>query len=136
MRRRIVIADDDSTMINLISTRLSMALFDVIPAESGPEAVRLIRKSEPVAAILDVNMPGGTGLEALSILKADPIMSKLPVMMLSGERDPDTVMNAMSAGADDYMVKPFNPERFLERVNRLTQGSGVSWGKASPVWEL
>mgnify|MGYP001550446374 FL=1 len=100
MRRRIVIADDDSTMINLITTRLNLALFDVFSAESGPEAVRLIRKSEPVLAILDVNMPGGTGLEALGILKGDPVTSKLPVMMLSGERDPDTVLNAMSAGAD------------------------------------
>jgi DNA-binding response OmpR family regulator len=136
MRRRIVIADDDSTMINLITTRLSLALFDVIPAESGPEAVRLVRKSEPVAAILDVNMPGGNGLQALGALKADPVTASLPVMMLSGERDPDTVMNAMAAGADDYMVKPFNPERFLERVNKLAQGSGVRWGKSTPVWEI
>lgn len=136
MRRRIVIADDDSTIINLVSMRLSMELFDVLSAESGPEALRLIRKSEPVAAILDVNMPGGDGLAALGALKGDSVTCRLPVMMLSGDRDPDTVMSAMSAGANDYMVKPFNPERFMERVNRLVQGSAVQWSKSAPVWEL
>ena len=136
MRRKIVIADDDSTIINLVSLRLGMARFDVLPAESGPEAVRLIRCADPVAAILDVNMPGGDGLKALGVLKADPATAKLPVMMLSGDRDPDTVMHAMGAGANDYLVKPFHPERFLERVNRLVQGSAVKWGKTAPVWEL
>ena len=136
MRRRIVIADDDSTILNLVSMRLSMARFDVLAAESGPEALRLIRKSEPVAAILDVNMPGGDGLAALGALKGDSFTCKLPVMILSGDRDPDTVMSAMSAGADDYMVKPFHPERFMERINRLVQGSAVNWSKTAPVWEL
>ena len=77
MRRRIVIADDDSTMINLITTRLNLALFDVLAAESGPEAIRLIRKSYPVLAILDVNLRAGNGLEALGLLKGDPVTNRL-----------------------------------------------------------
>jgi DNA-binding response OmpR family regulator len=113
-----------------------MALFDVLSAESGPEALRLIRKSEPVAAILDVNMPGGDGLAALGALKGDSVTCRLPVMMLSGDRDPDTVRSAMNAGANDYMVKPFNPERFLERVNRLVQSNAVVWNRSAPTWEL
>jgi CheY-like chemotaxis protein len=91
MRRRIVIADDDSSIVSLVSMRLRMGRFDVLSAQSGPEALRLIRKSEPVAVILDVNMPGGDGLAALSALKGDSATCRLPVMMLSGDRDPDTV---------------------------------------------
>ncbi len=141
MKRRIVIADDDPTIISLVSLRLGLARFEVLSASSGPEALALIRSAEPVAAILDVRMPGGSGLSALDAIKADPATSNLPVMMLTGERDPDTVMTAMGAGASDYMVKPFHPDRLLERVNRLVKSSAMVWGKPAaandaPVWEL
>jgi DNA-binding response OmpR family regulator len=141
MKRRIVIADDDPTIISLVSLRLGLARFDVLSAANGPEALALIRSMEPVAAILDVRMPGGGGMSALDAIKADPFTSKLPVMMLTGESDPNTVMTAMGAGASDYMVKPFNPERLLERVNRLVKSSAMVWGKPAPandgpVWEL
>lgn len=140
MKRRIVIADDDSTIVSLVSLRLGLASFDVLSAESGPAALELIRNSEPVAVLLDVKMPGG-GLEALEAIKSDPRTTDLPVMMLTGERDPGTVMSAMGAGASDYMVKPFNPDRLLQRVQRLVKSSAMVWGKsaasqAAATWEL
>ena len=140
MQRRIVIADDDLTILSLVSMRLGLARFDVLSAESGPAAMALIHKSEPMAVILDVRMPGG-GMETLAALKADPHTAALPVMMLSGERDSELVMAAMDAGAADYMVKPFNPDRLLERVQRLVKSSAMVWNKtaaspAAPVWEL
>ena len=141
MKRRIVVADDDPTIISLVSLRLGLAKFDVISAANGPDALALIRRVEPVAVILDMRMPGGGGMTALDAIKSDPVTSNLPVMMLTGERDPDTVMTAMGAGASDYMVKPFNPDRLLERVNRLVKSSAMIWGKPAPAndgptWEL
>jgi len=140
MQPRIVIADDDLTIISLVSLRLGLARFDVLSAETGADALKLIAKSEPSAVILDVKMPGG-GLETLDRIKANPVTQNLPVMMLSGERDTATVMSAMGAGAADYMVKPFNPDRLLERVNRLVASSAMVWPRgaaapAAPVWEL
>jgi len=121
--------------------RLGLTKFDVISAANGPDALALIRRVEPVAVILDMRMPGGGGMTALDAIKSDPVTSNLPVMMLTGERDPDTVMTAMGAGASDYMVKPFNPDRLLERVNRLVKSSAMIWGKPAaandgPTWEL
>ncbi len=141
MKRRIVVADDDPTIISLVSLRLGLAKFDVISAANGPDALALIRRVEPVAVILDMRMPGGGGMTALDAIKSDPVTSNLPVMMLTGERDPDTVMTAMGAGAGDYMVQPFNPDRLLERVNRLVKSSAMIWGKPAPAndgptWEL
>ena len=138
MKRRIVIADDDSMIVSLISLRLSLAQFEVLSASNGDDALALIRKSEPVAAILDMQMPGKTGIDVLEAIKADPATSKLPVMMLTGERDPDIVMRAVGSGACDYMVKPFHPDRLLERVSRLVRSSAMTWTKASEseVWEL
>jgi DNA-binding response OmpR family regulator len=138
MKRRIVIADDDATIIHLVSLRLGLAGFDVLSAQCGPAALELIQRSEPHAAILDVGMPGG-GLAALDAIKSDPRVSNLPVMMLTGERNPDMVMNAMGSGAGDYMVKPFDPERLLERVLRMVKSSAMVWtppAVGEPVWEL
>jgi DNA-binding response OmpR family regulator len=136
MKRRIVIADDDPIILSLVSLRLEMADYEVLSAKNGEEALALIRESEPVAAILDMQMPFKTGIDVLDAIKADPRTDKLPVMMLTGERDTGMVMQAMDAGAGDYMVKPFQPDRLLERVNRLVRSSVMVWRKPASVWEL
>jgi len=139
MKRRIVIADDDPIILSLVALRLEIADYEVLSAKNGEEALALIRQSEPVAAILDMQMPLKTGIAVLDAIKADPRTDKLPVMMLTGERDTGMVMQAMGAG--DYMVKPFQPDRLLERVNRMVRSSAMVWTKPSsavtaPTWEL
>ncbi|MEY4706863.1 MAG: hypothetical protein RJB58_586 [Pseudomonadota bacterium] len=148
MRRCIVIADDDPTIISLVKLRLGMARYNVLSANDATAALKMVQDNQPVAVILDVQMPGGGGLSALQKIKSDPRLSGLPVMMLTGERDPGTVMQAMSGGAGDYMVKPFNPDALLERVSRLIKSSAMVWANplvspvvkpasaAGPVWEL
>jgi DNA-binding response OmpR family regulator len=65
-------------------------------------------------------------------IKSDPRTSSLPVMMLTGERNAETVLQAMDGGADDYMVKPFLPDALLERVSRLVSKAG----KTAATWEI
>jgi DNA-binding response OmpR family regulator len=79
----------------------------------------MVRAKRPLLLILDIQMPGGGGLSALSKIKADPQTSAVPVMMLTGERNPETVLLAMEGGADDYLIKPFHPDALLRRVSRL-----------------
>jgi DNA-binding response OmpR family regulator len=143
MQNCVVIADDDPTIIELVKLLLGMAHYNVVATNDAIAALAMVRAKEPVAVILDVQMPGGNGslpggLAALAKIKADPQMNKLPVMMLSGERGTQTVMQAMTSGADDYMVKPFDPDTLLERVARLVKSSTMVWGKsaAAPTWEL
>ena len=136
MKRSIVIADDDPMIISLVSLRLEIAGYEVLSARNGEEALELIRKRHPAAAILDIDMPFRSGIEVLDAIKADPETDKLPVMILTGERDSDTVMQAMGSGAGDYMVKPFQPDRLLERMNRLVQSNVMQRMHAPPVWEL
>lgn len=137
MKRCIVIADDDPIIVDLVKLRLGMARFHVVSTHDAATALEMVRTEQPVAVILDVQMPG-SGLEALAKIKADPETAKLPVLMLTGERNPETVMTAMNKGANDYMVKPFNPDALLERVSRLVKLSTMSWDKAlpAPVWEI
>jgi DNA-binding response OmpR family regulator len=141
MQRCIVIADDDPTIIDLVKLRLGLARYHVVSANDAATALELVHAKTPAVVILDVKMPGG-GLSALASIKSDPRLSALPVMMLTGERDPEIVMQAMSGGANDYMVKPFNPDALLERVSRLAKSSAMVWGSrgqvtaATPTWEL
>jgi DNA-binding response OmpR family regulator len=137
MKRCIVIADDDPIIVDLVKMRLGMARFRVVSARDAATAMEMVRTEQPVAVVLDVQMPG-SGLEALAKIKADPETAKLPVLMLTGERTPQTVMAAMKGGADDTMVKPFNPDALAERVSRLIKLSTMNWDKAlpGPVWEI
>jgi DNA-binding response OmpR family regulator len=128
MQRCIVIADDDPTIINLVKLRLEMARYTVVATHDANAALDMVRSSEPVAVILDVRMPGG-GLAALAEIKSDPRLNKLPVMMLTGERGAEIVLEAMTGGADDYMVKPFHPDVLLERLMRLIKSSTMVWGE-------
>ena len=137
MNRCIVIADDDPIVVDLVKMRLGMARFHVVSTRDAATALEMVRTEQPVAVILDVQMPG-SGLAALAKIKADPETAGLPVLMLTGERNPETVMTAMNSGANDYLVKPFNPDALLERVSRLVKLSTMSWDKAlpAPVWEI
>jgi len=135
MQRCIVVADDDPTVVNLVKMRLGMAQYTVVTAEDADQAIAMVRAKDPIAVILDVQMPGGGGLSALSRIKADPKTCGLPVMMLTGERNAETVLQAMDAGADDYMVKPFLPDVLAERVSRLVHKAGKA-PAAPTTWEL
>ena len=121
--------------MTLVSLRLEADDYEVIGAPSGEDALEQIRRHAPHAAILDVQMPGGGGLAALEQIKADPATAGMPVMMLTGERNPETVMQALSGGAADYMVKPFNPDMLAERVARAIRNSPAR-ARDPPVWEL
>ena len=119
MQGCIVVADDDPVIIDLVKLRLGPAHYDVVAVQDAAAVQAMVRAKRPVLVILDVQMPGGGGLSALSKIKADPQTSAVPVMMLTGERNPETVLLAMEGGADDYLVKPFNPDALLQRVSRL-----------------
>jgi DNA-binding response OmpR family regulator len=116
----IIVADDDPTIIDLVKLRLDMAQYEVVTTHDAGAVPAMVRARQPALVILDVRMPGGGGLSALSAIKADPETCTIPVMMLTGERNPATVLLAMQSGADDYVVKPFHPDTLLQRVSRLT----------------
>ena len=123
MKRRIVIADDDPAIVTLVSSSLQADRYEVFAGSNGAEALSHIRRHRPHAAILDIRMPGTDGVAALEEIKADPALSAIPVMMLTGERNPEIVMQALSCGAADYMVKPFHPDTLVERVERMIRNA-------------
>jgi CheY-like chemotaxis protein len=117
VRSAVVVADDDSAVVALVAATLRNFGMDCQGAANGPEALERIRQSLPQAAVLDVNMPGMDGYQVLSAIRAD----KLPVrvVLLTARQQETDILRGFTLGADDYIVKPFNPLELAARLKRL-----------------
>jgi diguanylate cyclase (GGDEF)-like protein len=112
--RKILVVDDDLQMLEIVKLCLITEGYDVKTAESADEAFPLLEQWAPHVVILDVNLPGITGLQALQKLKT---MSKQPtVLLVSGNNSTEAVCLGLDAGADDYICKPFAPLELLSRL--------------------
>lgn len=120
-RYRVMIAEDDRGVLELVRIRLGLAGYQVSYARDGVEALKAITATRPDAAILDINMPELDGLEVLKAIKANRATAHIPVMMLTARNAPADVQTAISLGASDFLAKPFDDEVLLRRVARLVQ---------------
>ena len=118
---RILLVDDDPALRTLLRTTFEVADVDVTEADSAEAARRRIRESHPNVIVLDVNMPGTTGLELCAELKADPQTSDIPIILLTGSTG-GTSAAAKRAGADAFVRKPFSPLELLAVAERLAGG--------------
>ncbi|KAM0756019.1 hypothetical protein T439DRAFT_320710 [Meredithblackwellia eburnea MCA 4105] len=112
----VLLADDNDDLRRYIAGVLSKA-FHVIQARNGQEALDLCRKSLPHLVISDAMMPKLDGMGLLAALRNDPSTALLPVIFLSAQAHPDARVQALTAGADDFIVKPFQSKELLARVN-------------------
>src|SRR5207237_535818 len=101
----------------VVRSALQSLGMDVRPASSGSEALRLIREVSPHAAVLDVNMPGMDGFEVLAAIRKEGLPVR--VVMLTARQHEKDVLRGFELGADDYVVKPFNPLELVARLKRL-----------------
>jgi response regulator RpfG family c-di-GMP phosphodiesterase len=138
---RILLVDDDPALRILVATTFEVADVEVVEAEDAAGARRQIRHARPNVIVLDVNMPGTTGLELCRELKSDEATKDIPVVLLTGS-DGGTSASAKSAGADAFIRKPFSPLELLAVAERLAGGLyGVPFratkkGSAEPGEEL
>ncbi|HEX2901880.1 MAG TPA: response regulator [Jatrophihabitans sp.] len=111
-----LIAEDDSDIRELVTAKLGSAGFRVIAVADGVSALAAIREQRPTIALLDVMMPGTSGLEVLAELRRDAATAAIPVILLSARSQEFDVQTGIASGASDYIVKPFSPRELLERV--------------------
>ena len=116
---RIMIAEDDEAILELLVTRMRIAGYHTTQEKDGQAALDSIRRTPPSACILDVNMPKLDGFQVLKRMRADPLTAHVPVLVLTARRAPDDIRTAIRLGATDYLSKPFNDEQLLARVARL-----------------
>ncbi|HLK69068.1 MAG TPA: response regulator [Bryobacteraceae bacterium] len=116
-RPRILIADDDPTVIALVRASLKNFGMDIETAANGRSAMEAIRRYQPHAAVIDVNMPGMDGYEVLSAIRTEGLHVR--VLLLTARQQESDVIRAFTLGADDYVVKPFGPMELVARLKRL-----------------
>lgn len=116
----VVIADDEVDIRDLVEMLLTDEGFRVVTVPDGTAAVEATRRELPAVLLLDVMMPGGmNGLEALRLLRADPKTASIPIALLTARARDAHIQEGLAVGADEYLVKPFDPETFVDRVHSL-----------------
>ena len=118
---RILLVDDDPALRTLLKTTFEVADVAVVEAEDAAAARRKIRSARPDVIVLDVNMPGTTGLELCAELKAAPATRDIPIVLLTGSEG-GTEAAAKKAGANAFVRKPFSPLELLAVAERLVGG--------------
>jgi len=116
---RILIADDDPQMLDLLSTILEEEGFEVIKTENGEEAVRASLKELPSLILLDIHMPKMDGLQACKTIKENPATMSIPVVMITVEGSLSEIRQAMGYGAKSYITKPSTKEEILGVVKSI-----------------
>jgi two-component system response regulator VicR len=115
---KILVAEDEPVMLMLIEAKLKNEGFEVLGVADGQEALKALDSFPPDLIITDILMPYTSGLEVIGIVRTSS-PKKIPIIVLSGYGQEDTVLEAFNLGADDFITKPFNPEELSVRVKRL-----------------
>jgi len=116
--KTVLIADDEPSLRLLVNATIQSDEYDVVEATDGDEAWRLLRERKPCVALLDVQMPGMTGLDLAQAIRRDPELAKTFVVLLTSKAQQADIQAGLAAGADRYLTKPFSPLELLSLVER------------------
>src|SRR5256885_1843865 len=125
---KVLVADDDGDLRDLIGFTLTQSGYLVLKAGDGPSAVRRFEEESPDLVVLDINMPGLSGFQVCEAIRK---RSRIPVMMLTVRGEEEDLVRALGLGADDYLTKPFSPRTLLARIKALLRRAGMA--NASPL---
>jgi CheY-like chemotaxis protein len=121
---KVLVVDDQHSIRTLIKRHLEQDGYEAVLATSGEEALKQLKKWKPVAVVLDVMMPGMDGFEVCRRLRAMPDGGSVPVVMCTGKGQRQDVVEAVQAGASDYVVKPFTRDILLTKVAKAIEAAG------------
>lgn len=120
-KNKVLVADDDELIRELLSHRFHRIGTSVITAKSGPEALQRIQAERPDAVVLDIMMPGMSGINVLKQMKEDETLRKIPVILLTAKTQQENILLGLESGAHDYITKPFDTDEVVARVNGIIQ---------------
>ena len=129
-RPRVLVCDDEPHIVRALKIVLREAGFDALPAETAAEALQVATLHRPDAAILDLVLPDGDGVQVCRAIRE---WSEMPILVLSAVGDEDHKVRALEAGADDYVTKPFSPRELVARLHAILRRAAPTPGE--PVIE-
>lgn len=120
---QILVVDDDPDIVRLVRAYLEKGGFQVLTAHNGETALHILRRDHPALLVLDLMLPDRDGWDITRLLRADPSLAQLPVIMLTARIDDADKIIGLELGADDYITKPFNPREVVARVRSVLRRS-------------
>lgn len=122
---KILIAEDEQDILELITFTLQFGGYEVIPTSNGEDALEMARKEQPDLVLLDVRMPRMSGYEVCTQVKADRDINHIPVVFLSAKGQEAEIKTGFDTGAIDYILKPFAPDHLLKRLDEILASEAV-----------
>jgi two-component system, OmpR family, alkaline phosphatase synthesis response regulator PhoP len=121
-RKKVLVCDDEPYILECVSYVVRQEGYDVLTAEDGNQGLSLFRAERPDLVLLDVMMPGKTGLEVCREIKSDELACGAYVILLTAMGQERDIEDGYQSGADDYMTKPFSPRFLRKRLHQLLDG--------------
>ena len=133
---KILVVEDEPDIRKLVHYNLAQDHYKVLEAESGDQALKLIHRDKPSLVILDLMMPGMSGLEVCRVLRGQDETAKLPILMLTAKAGEADRVLGLELGADDYLAKPFSPRELVARVRAiLRRANGAGRTETLPAYQ-
>jgi DNA-binding response OmpR family regulator len=133
---KILLVEDDVSLQKSLAFILEKEGFNVLCTQTGEEAVILARKEKPDLILLDLILPGIDGYKVCHILKKDPHMANIFIIMLTGKRKLEDIVLGLKEYADDYIIKPFEPQILIARIHALLRRKTKSGNKDRNILEF
>lgn len=133
---RVLVVDDEPDIVALVAYHLAKSGYSVSTATTGPEGLAAARRDKPALVVLDLMLPGLSGLEVMEELRADPATSRVAVLMLTARREESDRIKGLTLGADDYLTKPFSPQELVLRVAAILRRVRAGHDDAADVKQL
>ena len=122
-KRKILVVDDDPTMVKLINVNLKLNNYSVVEATSGEQALDVLESDVLDLVVLDIMMPGVDGLEVLKRIRGNTETQEMPVILVTAKTQDSDVIRGWELGADEYVIKPFNPLLLVEVIKMVLDRS-------------
>jgi phosphate regulon transcriptional regulator PhoB len=126
--QKILVVEDEPDIAKLVSYNLTQERFKVLTAEDGEQALKAIQREKPNLVVLDLMLPGLSGVEVCRILRERPETAKLPILMLTAKAGEADRVLGLELGADDYLAKPFSPREMVARVRAILRRANANTG--------
>ena len=134
--QKILIVEDEPDIRKLVQYNLTQERFSVLEAEDGEQALKLLQREMPSLVILDLMLPGLSGMELCKLLRQRSETAKLPILMLTAKAGEADRIVGLEMGADDYLAKPFSPREMVARVRAILRRSEAKPAtEAAPAYE-
>lgn len=134
--QRILVVDDDKEVVRLMRAYLEQAGYEVFVAYDGETAVHNLRREKPDLLLLDLMLPDRDGWDITRLVRSDPTLANIPIIMLTARVDTNDKIVGLEIGADDYITKPYDPREVVARVRARLRGQTAGASEVIQVGHL